>query len=65
MINFLYVSVILHSDDTIETAIYYKDTNAHDYLPYDSAHLDHSKDNVLYNLTKYIVVFVSNEEKRI
>ena len=46
VINFLYVSVILHSDRTIETDIYYKDTNAHDYLPYDSAHPDHSKDNV-------------------
>ena len=41
----------------------YKDTNAHDYLPHDSAHPDHSKDNVLYNLAKCITVFVSNEEK--
>ena len=63
VVNFLDVSVILHSDRTIETDIYYKDTNAHDYLPYDSAHPDHSKDNVLYNLAKRIVVFVSNEEK--
>ena len=63
MINFLDVSVILHSDRTIETDIYYKDTNAHDYLPYDSAHPDHSKDNVPYNLAKRIIVFVSNEEK--
>ena len=53
MINFLDVSVILHSDGTIETDIYYKDTNAH----------DHSKDNVPYNLPKRIFVFVSNEDK--
>ena len=63
VINFLDVSVILHSDRTIETDIYYEDINAHDYLPYDSAHPDHSKDNVPYNLAKRIVVFVSNEEK--
>ena len=79
VIKVLDVSVILHSDCTIEADIYYKDTNTHDYLPSNSAHPDHSKDNVPlpsnsahpdhskdnvpYNLTKCIVVFVSNEEK--
>ena len=51
------------TDRTIETGIYYKDTNTHDYLPYDSAHPDNSRDNVPYNLAKRIIVFVSNEEK--
>ena len=59
VINFLGVSVILHSDLTIEIVMYYKDTNEHDYLPYDNSHPDHSKDNVPNN----VVVFVSNEEK--
>ena len=63
VIKVLDVSVILHSDCTIEADIYYKDTNTHDYLPSNSAHSDHSKDNVPYNLAKRIVVFVSNEEK--
>ena len=63
MINFLDVLVILHPDRTIETGIYYKDTNAHDYLPYDSAQPYHSRDNVPYNLAKRIIVFVSNEKK--
>ena len=63
VINFLDVSVILHSDHTIETDIYYKDTNAHDYLPYNSAHPDYSKGNVPYNLAKRIIVFISIEEK--
>ena len=62
MTNFLDVSVILHSDPTIETDIYYKDSNAHDYFPYDSARTVHSKDNVPYNLAKRITIFVSNEE---
>ena len=64
VINFLNVSVILDPDRTIETDIYYKDTNAHDYLPYDSIHPDHSKDNVPQNLAKRIIVFVSNEGKK-
>ena len=46
---FLETEVILHSDNTVETDIYYKDANTHDYLPY--------------NLAKYTVVFVSNDEK--
>ena len=67
VINFLDVSIILHPDCSIETYIYYKDTNAcdylhaHDYLG--STHPDHSRDNVPYNLAKCIIVFVSNEEK--
>ena len=63
VINFLDVSVILNLDRNIETDIYYKDTNTHDYLPYNSAYLDHSRDNIPYNLAKLIIVFVSNEEK--
>ena len=62
VINFLDVLVVLHSDRTIETDIYYKDTNAHDFFPYDSAHPDNFIDNVPYNLAKRIIVFVSNEE---
>ena len=63
MINFLDVSVILHPARTIETDIYYKDTNVHDYLHYSSPHPDHSRENVPYNLAKRIIVFVSNEKK--
>ena len=53
------IEVILHSNNTIETDIYYKETNAHDYLPYNSAHPKHGKDN----LAKRIIAFVSNDEK--
>ena len=42
VINFLDVSVILHSDRTFATERYYKNTNAHHYLSYDSAHPDNS-----------------------
>ena len=63
IISFLDVSVILHSDRTIDIDIYYKDTNTHDYLPYDSAHPAHFRDNVPYNLAKRIIIFVLNKEK--
>ena len=49
-------------ENSVETDIYYKPTNTHDYLPYNSAHLDHTKNNIHYNLAKRITVFVSNPE---
>ena len=35
----------------------------HDYLPYISTHPKHCKDNLPYNLAKFIFDFVSNDEK--
>ena len=43
--------------------MYYKDTNTHDYLPYDSAHPESCKKNVPHNLAKIIIVFVTDPEK--
>ena len=57
------IEVVLHSDNTVETDISYKVTNAHDNLPYSSAHPKHCKDNLPYDLAKRITVFVSNDEK--
>ena len=42
--------IILHENNSGETNIYYKPTNPHDYLPYDSSHPEPSKKNILYNL---------------
>ena len=50
VINLLDVSFILYPDCAIETDTYYKDNNAHDYLPYDSTHPDHSKDNMFHTI---------------
>ena len=61
--NFLDIEVILHSNNTIETDIYYKDTKADDYLPDNSAHPKHCTDSLPYNLAKRIIVFVSNDTK--
>ena len=43
VLNFLENEVILHSDNAVKTDINYKETNAHDYLPYNSAHPKHCK----------------------
>ena len=66
--NFLDVLLLLHVTGKIETDVYYKPTNSHDYLPYDSHHPEHTKKNIVYGLAKRIVEFVSNyatEEKRL
>ena len=67
-LNFLDVTVILHESGQVETDIFYKETNSHDYLDYDSHHPNHTKKNIVYNLAKRIIIFVSNpsmEEKRL
>ena len=66
-LNFLDISILLHPDGSIETDIYYKDTNTHDYLRYDSHHPTHVKNNIPYTLAKKIIVFCSSRfvEKRL
>ena len=60
-LNFLDIMVILHPNRDIETDIYYKDTNCHEYLNFDSHHPYHIKENVPYNLAKRIIVFCSDQ----
>ena len=62
-INFLDVKVILHQNRRIETEIYYKSTNNHHYLEYDSFHPQHIKDNIPYGMAKKIIVFTSDPQK--
>ena len=59
-LNFLDIYLRLHSTGQIETDVYYKPTNDHDYLNYNSHHPKHVKENILFNLAKAIVVFCSN-----
>ena len=63
ILNFLDVSVILNTKNETSTDVYHKDTNTHDYIPYDSAHPESYKKNVPYNLAKKILVFVTDTEK--
>ena len=61
-LNFLDIAVILHPNGNIETDIYYKPTNNHDYLDYESHHPIHIKNNIPFNLAKRIIVFCSRPE---
>ena len=63
IINFLDIKIILHEDGTIETEIYYKPTNNHHYLEYDSFHPQHIKDNIPYGLAKKINIFTTDPNK--
>ena len=63
VLSFLDVSVILYQNGPLETDIFYKETNSQDYLNYFSQHPEHTKQNILYNLAKKIIVFVSDEKK--
>ena len=55
--------ILTFLDVRFTSDVYYKDTNTHDYLPYDSAHPESYKKSVPYNLAKRIIVFVTDSEK--
>ena len=61
-INFLDISIIIDENGVINTDIYYKTTNSHDYLHYDSFHPVHTLNNIPYCLAKKIIVFVSDPD---
>ena len=59
--NFLSIKVLKDADGSIKFDVYYKDTNAHDYLSFDSHHPEHTRTNIPYVLAKRIVVITSEE----
>ena len=61
-LDFLDITITLHNNGKIETDIYYKPTNSHQYLDYNSFHPKHIKDNVPFGLAKRIICFVTNSE---
>ena len=58
--NFLSIKVIVMEDGKVDFDVYYKETNAHDYLHYDSHHPTHTKDNIPYSLAKRIIVITTD-----
>ena len=62
-LNFLDITIMLDEEGNVETDIYYKPTNTHDYVHYNSFHVKHVLDNIPFNLAKKIIVFVSRDEK--
>ena len=63
LVNFLAIKVIQLDDGSIKTDVYYKDTNAHDYLHYTSHHPQHTKDNIPFSLAKRIIFITSDERQ--
>ena len=59
VLDFLDVKTILCKDNSVETDVYFKSTNTYDYLPHDGTHLDHTKNNIPYNLAKRIIIWES------
>ena len=60
VIHFLDITLVQYPSGDIETDVFYKETNNHDYLHYDSHHPQHIRDNVPFNLAKRIIVFCSD-----
>ena len=63
VIHFLEITVLLHENGYIETDIFYKETNTHDYLNYNSHHSNHIKHNIPFNLEKRILILESGKQK--
>ena len=58
-LNFLDIMITLNDNGKIDTDIFYKITNTHGYLRYDSNHPVHDKNNIPFTLAKKIIVFCS------
>ena len=63
ILAFLDILIILRNYRFFSTDIFYKETNSHFYLDYQSHHPKHIKDNLPYNLAKKIIVFVSDDQQ--
>ena len=46
VLNFLDVFIILYQNGRLETDIFYKETNSHDYFNYFSNNSEHTKQNI-------------------
>ena len=60
---FLCILVIVTNHKTFSTDIFYKETNSHFYLDYNSHHPQHMKDNIPYGLAKKLICFIPDYER--
>ena len=51
---------VYKTPETIRTDIYYKETDAHEYLPFSSCHPRHTLENIPYNLARNICALVDD-----
>ena len=59
--TFLSIKVLVDPTGGIEFDVSYKETNAHDYLAFDSHHPEHTKNNIPYVLAKRIIVMSTKQ----
>ena len=60
-----FLNVLIYKEKgTIQTDMYYKPTDSHDYLPLESYHQRHVKDNIPYTLARMICTIVSDPIRR-
>ena len=62
MLIFLSMLIFLDENGNIWTDVFYKQTNTHDYLNYQSHHPEHIKKNIPHVLAKRIMILTSKEE---
>lgn len=55
--------LVLNGENGIETDIYYKGTDSHNYVPFTSCHPHHTKINIPYSLARRICTIVDQQEK--
>ena len=56
-----FLNVLIYKDaNKIQTDVFYKKTDNHDYLPFNSCHPRHSKDNIPYILARIVCTIVSD-----
>ena len=59
-VSFLYVEFTLRNDNSLETDIFYKETDSHNYVPFYSFHPQRTVTNIPYSLARRICTIVSN-----
>ena len=60
-----YLNVFVYVEDNkIKTDMYYKETDAHEYLPFSSNHPRHTKTAIPFNLARSICTIVSDPERK-
>ena len=57
--NFLSIKTLVAPNGKVKFDVHYKETNAHDYLAFDSHHPEHTRRNIPYVLAKRINVITS------
>ena len=64
-LNFLDVTVKIEAGGKIDTDIFYKKTDSHQYLNFGSCHPHHTKRNIPYCLARRVCTIVSNDEVKL